>query len=127
MPREVEKHTIADKAKKRYSQSKIYDCVTKTTSKFQFKLIRNDENPTTLKKLADYKNLVSKQLPRMPRTYITKIVFDGCHESLVVLREDRIIGGACFRCFSKQNFAELVFMCVDHEFKGKGLGSSLID
>ena len=43
------------------------------------------------------------------------------------IKEDVIIGGTCFRLFEEKSFAELVFMCVGHDIKGKGVGSQIID
>ena len=34
------------------------------------------------------------------------------HHSLALIKENRVIGGICFRMFSSQNFAEIVFCAV---------------
>lgn len=60
-----------------------------------------------MKKLIDLKNIFAKQLPKMPKEYIVKLVFDRNHESMVILkRQDpegklpkKVIGGICFRVF----------------------------
>ena len=95
------------KSKDKQSQSKPKE---KTT---EFILISNNGEREIWRRLTNYKNLISSQLPKMPRNYITKTIFDGIHESLVAFQDGRIIGGACFRTFKEKTFAELVFMCID--------------
>lgn len=34
------------------------------------------------------------------------------HHSLALIKENRVIGGICFRMFPSQNFAEIVFCAV---------------
>lgn len=41
--------------------------------------------------------------------------------------KDKMLGGACFRCFKGKPFAELVFMAISHEHKNKGIGSQIMD
>lgn len=65
-----------------------------------FKIIRNDMQREHLKMLVDLKNIFSRQLPKMPKEYIVKLVFDRNHESMVILKdESKVIGGICFRVF----------------------------
>lgn len=50
--------------------------------------------------LVDLKNIFAKQLPKMPKDYIVKLVFDRNHESLTILKSpQKVIGGICFRVF----------------------------
>lgn len=65
-----------------------------------FKIIKNDQQRDSLKMLIDLKNIFSRQLPKMPKEYIVKLVFDRNHESMVILKDDlKVIGGICFRVF----------------------------
>jgi histone acetyltransferase len=34
--------------------------------------------------LVDLKNIVAKQLPRMPRPYIVRLVMDRVHEAMII-------------------------------------------
>lgn len=43
---------------------------------YEFRLIRNDKTHENMKYLIDLKNIFSKQLPKMPKEYIVKLVFD---------------------------------------------------
>ena len=53
-----------------------------------------------MKRLIDLKNIFARQLPKMPKEYIIKLVFDRNHESLIILRNNsKVIGGICFRTY----------------------------
>ena len=63
-------------------------------------MIKNDERRESMKYLLDLKNIFARQLPKMPKEYIVKLVFDRNHESMVILKDDaKVIGGICFRIF----------------------------
>jgi histone acetyltransferase len=45
------------------------------------------------------------QIPSMSKDYITKLLFDGKHESLVVRdKKGEVAGGACYRYFPDNKF-----------------------
>ena len=49
------------------------------------------------------KNIFSKQLPNMPKEYITRLVFDRRHRSVaVVKRGGQVVGGITYRPFHAQ-------------------------
>jgi histone acetyltransferase len=73
------------------------------------------------------KTVFSHQLPRMPREYITRLVFDPKHHSLALIKEERVIGGICFRVFPSQNFAEIVFCAITSSEQVKGYGTHLMN
>ncbi|MCQ2818772.1 MAG: hypothetical protein MJ252_16015 [archaeon] len=51
-----------------------------------FQVIKNDGTPENLRYLTDLKNIISKQLPKMPKEYIVRLVFDKKHESMVIIQ-----------------------------------------
>ena len=53
-------------------------------------------------------NVFSHQLPRMPKEYITRLVFDPKHKTLALIKDGRPIGGICFRMFASQG-SDFVF------------------
>ena len=63
----------------------------------------------------------------MPHSYITKLIFDSKHANVIAKRNNEVVGGACFRCFSGKNFAELVFLGVDQTARASGIGSRIIE
>lgn len=93
----------------------------------RYAIVRNDGKSESMIKLVGLKSLFSKQLPKMPRAYIARLVFDRRHTSLAILSEDpkvkdtdeEIIGGICYRAFKEMRFAEIAFCAVNasHQVK----------
>lgn len=49
------------------------------------------------------KNIFSKQLPNMPKEYITRLVFDRRHRSVAVVKQGgQVVGGITYRPFHAQ-------------------------
>lgn len=64
--------------------------------------------------LVGLKNLFQRQLPKMPREYITRLVLDDKHYSMAIVKRGwRVVGGICYRPFESRNFAEIVFCAVE--------------
>ena len=60
---------------------------------FEFVVIKNTgentkENLDNMKLLTDLKNIISKQLPKMPKEYIVRLVFDKLHESMLIIKSN---------------------------------------
>jgi len=72
-------------------------------------------------------NVFSHQLPRMPKEYITRLVFDPKHKTLALIKDGRPIGGICFRMFPTQGFSEIVFCAVTSNEQVKGYGTHLMN
>jgi hypothetical protein len=69
-------------------QSKNFTPLAKKNSEAKsfhasFRLSKNDHNSSSFCKLIELKCIISQQLPKMPREYIVKLLFDGRHESLL--------------------------------------------
>jgi hypothetical protein len=100
-------------------------------------VITNDGKPESLIKLVALKSLFAKQLPKMPRTYIARLVFDRRHTSLAILSDDpvlkdtdeEVIGSICYRAFPEMRFAEIAFCAVNasHQVKVSFLAAQLAD
>lgn len=73
------------------------------------------------------KNVFSQQLPRMPREYITRLVFDTKHKCLVLIKDNRVIGGICFHMFPSQGFSEIVFCAISSNEQVKGYGTHMMN
>ena len=78
-----------------------------------FPVIWNDGSPEHCIRLMTLKNIFSAQLPKMPREYIVRLVFDRNHRSMCICKrkadgEIKVVGGICFRPFHSQGFAEIV-------------------
>ncbi len=63
----------------------------------------------------------------MPREYITRLVFDPKHKCLVLVKDNRVIGGICFHMFPSQGFSEIVFCAVSSNEQVKGYGTHMMN
>jgi histone acetyltransferase len=63
----------------------------------------------------------------MPKEYITQLVFDGKHKTLALIKDNKPIGGICFRSFPSQGFIEIVFCAVTSSEQVKGYGTHLMN
>lgn len=81
----------------------------------------------TLIWLVGLQNVFSHQLPRMPKEYISRLVFDPKHKTLALVKDKRVIGGICFRMFPTQGFTEIVFCAVTSNEQVKGYGTHLMN
>ncbi|KAH8072419.1 histone acetyltransferase [Aureococcus anophagefferens] len=75
-----------------------------------YEVITNDSSIEALERLCTLKNIFAAQLPKMPKEYIVRLVFDRRHEALVILRNGTdILGGIAYRPFLERQFAEIAF------------------
>jgi histone acetyltransferase len=96
-------------------------------SQLRFEVIRNDRSHENLEKLVKLKNIFRKQLPKMPGEYIVRLVLDRRHNSMVVTRTNKVIGGCCFRYFEGQKFSEIAFLAITYSEQVKGFGTCLMN
>lgn len=95
------------------------------TGVVHFKIVWPAANHGTeaLHLLCRAKELFQIQLPKMPREYILKQVFDRKHKTLCMFHGDEMIGAVCFRAFFERRFCEVVFLAVDFHSQIRGNGS----
>ena len=63
----------------------------------------------------------------MPKEYIARLMFNPNHQCLMILKnKEKIVGGICYRVFSEQNFAEVVFLAISQTEQIKGYGTRLM-
>lgn len=96
-------------------------------SELEFEIVRNDGTDESNIKLVAVKNIFATQLPKMPKDYVVRLVFDHKHRSLCMSRKGKIIGGICYRPFYSQGFAEIVFLAVMGTEQVKGFGTILMN
>jgi len=100
----------------------------------KFDVVRNDGpncSREQLVRLLGLKNVFVKQLPNMPKPYVTRLVFDRKHESLALLKRGTdgdyiVMGGCCYRPFPKQGFGEIAFLAISHSEQVRGYGTRLM-
>jgi histone acetyltransferase len=76
--------------------------------------VENDGQPRSRIILAGLKKLFQKQLPKMPREYIARLVFDLNSKCLAIIKRGYLVVGAiCYRPFRHRGFAEIVFFATN--------------
>lgn len=94
----------------------------------EFLTIRNDRTHENMKLLIDLKNIFARQLPKMPKEYIVKLVFDRNHEAMVIVKnKTKAIGGICYRMYPTQKFAEIAFLAITATEQVRGYGTRLMN
>ncbi|KAG8694948.1 histone acetyltransferase, partial [Ceratobasidium sp. 394] len=79
----------------------------------RFTVVTNDGSPTSLILLTGLKTLFQKQLPKMPREYIARLVYDRSSQGMAIVKRGlRVVGGITFRPFPQRGFAEIVFFAI---------------
>lgn len=93
-----------------------------------FITVYNDKSFASMRYLIDIKNIFSRELPKMPKEYIVRLVFDRFHKCLLILQNNRnILGGVCYRIFYEENFAEIAFLAISPKEQIKGYGTRLMN
>eukprot|EP00937_MAST-01D_sp_MAST-1D-sp2_P001111 g1111.t1 len=92
-----------------------------------FSVITNDGEPEHGKNLITLKNIFSRQLPKMPKEYIVRLVMDRRHHSMTLYKDRTVVGGICFRPYMEQQFAEIAFCAVTATEQVKGYGTRLMN
>lgn len=77
-----------------------------------FRVMRNDGASDNMIGLISCKNIYSRQLPKMPKEYIVRLVLDRQHTSLGCFFKDELVGGITYRHHPSQAFGEIAFCAV---------------
>ncbi|KAJ2592488.1 histone acetyltransferase, partial [Coemansia sp. RSA 1722] len=94
----------------------------------RFEVVYNDSRDESMRRLTELKNIFQKQLPKMPKEYIARLVYDRNHSSLAIVKANgHVVGGITFRLFEQRQFAEIVFCAVSSSEQVKGYGSFLMN
>ncbi|KAJ2859684.1 histone acetyltransferase, partial [Coemansia asiatica] len=94
----------------------------------RFEVVYNDTRDESMRRLTELKNIFQKQLPKMPKEYIARLVYDRNHSSLAIVKANgHVVGGITFRLFEQRQFAEIVFCAVSSSEQVKGYGSFLMN
>ncbi|EMR10905.1 hypothetical protein PNEG_01051 [Pneumocystis murina B123] len=94
----------------------------------EFRVVNNDNSRDNLIILTGLKNIFQKQLPKMPREYIARLIYDRNHLSMVIVKKPlTVVGGITYRPFNHRKFAEIVFCAITSSEQVKGYGSHLMN
>lgn len=106
--------------------------VEEMEGKIEFRVANNDNTPMSMIILTGLKNIFQKQLPKMPREYIARLVYDRNHLSIAIVRgvdtgKIEVIGGITYRPFDHRRFAEIVFCAIASSEQVRGYGAHLMN
>ncbi|KAK4191629.1 histone acetyltransferase GCN5 [Podospora australis] len=101
--------------------------IEERNGEIQFRVVNNDNARESMIILTGLKCLFQKQLPKMPKDYIARLVYDRAHLSIAIVKEPlEVIGGITYRAFRDRKFAEIVFCAVSSDQQVKGYGAHLM-
>ncbi|PRT52502.1 Histone acetyltransferase GCN5 [Wickerhamiella sorbophila] len=102
--------------------------VEEREGKIEFRVVNNDGSEEGFLILTGLKNIFQKQLPKMPREYISRLVYDRSHVSVAVVRKPMtVVGGIAYRPFESHKFAEIVFFAISSTEQVRGYGAHLMN
>lgn len=94
----------------------------------RFMVVTNDGTPDSMIVLTGLKSIFQRQLPKMPREYIARLVFSRDHWSMAIVKRGlQVVGGITYRPFDARGFAEIVFCAITGTEQVKGYGSHLMN
>ena len=90
-------------------------------------MVNNDNDRESLIILTGLKCIFQKQLPKMPKDYIARLVYDRTHLSIAIVKKPlEVVGGITYRPFKGRQFAEIVFCAISSDQQVKGYGAHLM-
>ncbi|KAI9849860.1 MAG: histone acetyltransferase [Sclerophora amabilis] len=101
--------------------------IEERNGEIEFRVVRNEGTRESWIILTGLKCLFQKQLPKMPKDYIARLVYDRNHLALALIKMPlEVIAGISFREFRHHKFAEIVFCAVSSDQQVKGYGAHLM-
>lgn len=93
----------------------------------EFRVVNNDNSRDNTIILTGLKCIFQKQLPKMPKDYIARLVYDRTHLSMAIVKHPlEVLGGITYKPFKGRNFAEIVFCAISSDQQVKGYGAHLM-
>ncbi|KAI9744474.1 MAG: histone acetyltransferase [Claussenomyces sp. TS43310] len=102
--------------------------IEERNGEIEFRVCNNDNTRESLIILTGLKNIFQKQLPKMPKDYIARLVYDRTHISIAIVKHPlEVVGGITYRPFYHGKFAEIVFCAISSDQQVKGYGGHLMN
>ncbi|GMH27969.1 hypothetical protein Nepgr_029812 [Nepenthes gracilis] len=95
--------------------------------RLRFLSLSNDGVDEHMIWLIGLKNIFARQLPKMPKEYIVRLVMDRNHKSVMVIRRNQVVGGITYRPYASQKFGEIAFCAITGDEQVKGYGTRLMN
>lgn len=117
----------ADKPWKRVPFPERAAVLEERNGDIEFWVVNNDNKKESFVILTGLKNIFQKQLPKMPKDYIARLVYDRTHQSMAIVKNGlEVVGGITFKPFKGRAFAEIVFCAISSDQQVKGYGAHLM-
>ncbi|KAK4155557.1 histone acetyltransferase GCN5 [Chaetomidium leptoderma] len=101
--------------------------IEERNGEIEFRVVNNDNDRESLIILTGLKCIFQKQLPKMPKDYIARLVYDRTHLSIAIVKKPlEVVGGITYRPFKGRQFAEIVFCAISSDQQVKGYGAHLM-
>ena len=101
--------------------------IEERNGEIEFRVVNNDNERESLIILTGLKCIFQKQLPKMPKDYIARLVYDRTHLSIAIVKKPlEVVGGITYRPFKGHKFAEIVFCAISSDQQVKGYGAHLM-
>ncbi|CAK7224285.1 histone acetyltransferase [Sporothrix bragantina] len=101
--------------------------IEERTGEIEFRVVNNDGDKDSFIILTGLKCIFQKQLPKMPKDYIARLVYDRTHLSIAIVKKPlEVVGGITYRPFRDRKFAEIVFCAISSDQQVKGYGAHLM-
>lgn len=101
--------------------------IEERNGEIEFRVVNNDNTRESLIILTGLKCIFQKQLPKMPKDYIARLVYDRTHLSMAIVKKPlEVVGGITYRPFKGRQFAEIVFCAISSDQQVKGYGAHLM-
>ncbi|KAF2006672.1 histone acetyltransferase GCN5 [Amniculicola lignicola CBS 123094] len=101
--------------------------IEERTGEIEFRVVNNDGRRDSSIILTGLKCIFQKQLPKMPKDYIARLVYDRTHMSIAIVKKPlEVVGGITYRPFKGRQFAEIVFCAISSDQQVKGYGAHLM-
>lgn len=100
--------------------------IEEQSGEIEFRVVNNDGSHESFIVLTGLKCIFQKQLPKMPKDYIARLVYDRTHLSMAIVKHPlEVVGGITYRPF-RNKFAEIVFCAISSDQQVKGYGAHLM-
>lgn len=111
-----------------YSYRERPGLIEELEGRIEFRVVNNDGSRESFLILTGLKNIFQRQLPKMPREYISRLVYDRNHVSIAVVRKPMtVVGGIAYRPFESHRFAEIVFCAISSSEQVRGYGAHMMN
>ncbi|KAK8869244.1 Histone acetyltransferase GCN5 [Apiospora arundinis] len=109
------------------TQLPVSATIEEREGEIEFRVVNNDNKRESLIILTGLKCIFQTQSPEMPKDYIARLVYDGTHLSIAIVKKPlEVVGGITYRSFKGLQFAEIVFCAIRSEQQVRGYGAHLM-